>query len=156
LLELEIKETWEKMSRAEKKTQFKEYYLTPLLIGIMVICIAGYLIYDAVSSYRDIVLLTAVINDHFDEEWNRLPFYAVYKNSNKDIARPKQMDDLIKFSKILSEGIPHLRVDWYVVDGHIYFGEMTFYTWAGYMQMVPDEWDTILGDMIELPPVTIE
>jgi len=95
-------------------------------------------------------------NDHFDEEWNRLPFYAVYKNSNKDIARPKQMDDLIKFSKILSEGIPHLRVDWYVVDGHIYFGEMTFYTWAGYMQMVPDEWDTILGDMIELPPVTIE
>ena len=62
------KETWEKMTRAEKKTQFKEYYLTPLLIGIMVICIAGYLIYDAVSSYRDIVLLTAVINDHFDEE----------------------------------------------------------------------------------------
>ncbi len=62
------KETWKKMNRAEKKTQFKEYYLTPLLVGIMVVCIAGYLIYDAVSSYRDIILLTAVINDHFEEE----------------------------------------------------------------------------------------
>ena len=62
------KETWKKMNRSEKRTHFKEYYLTPVLVGILVVCIAGFLVYDAVSSYRDIVLLTAVINDHFDEE----------------------------------------------------------------------------------------
>lgn len=95
-------------------------------------------------------------NDHFDRDFKPLNFYAIYKNSGKKIKKPEQLDDMIRFSEILSQDVPYLRVDWYLVDGKIYFGEMTFYTWAGYMQFQPDEWDLKLGSWLTLPEKTTE
>ena len=95
-------------------------------------------------------------NDHFDINWERLPFYTIYKNSYIDFSKPSQMDELIRLSEKLSKDIPYLRVDWYIIDEKIYFGEMTFYTWAGYMKFEPDNWDEILGSWLILPPKTLE
>ena len=61
------------------------------------------------------------------------------------------MDDMIRFAEILSADVPCLRVDFYVADGKIYFGEMTFYTWAGFIEFTPPEWDRKMGDWIQLP-----
>lgn len=72
--ELSEKEQWAALGKTEKKVQFREYYMMPLLIGIAVVFIAGYLIYDAVSGYRDIVYMSTIINDSIDtdtlEEFN--------------------------------------------------------------------------------------
>ena len=35
--------------------------------------------------------------------------------------------------------------------GKIYFGEMTFYTWGGFIEFTPPEWDRKMGDWIQLP-----
>ena len=51
----------------------------------------------------------------------------------------------------LSVGIPYVRIDTYIVDGHIYFGEMSFFTWSSYMRFEPEEYDKELRDMIKLP-----
>lgn len=62
------KEKWKKMNRDEKMTHFKDYYAVPLIIGILVIAIAGYLIGDAVLNYRNIVFMATIINDEIEEE----------------------------------------------------------------------------------------
>lgn len=90
-------------------------------------------------------------NDHFDKNWNKLDFYAIYEGSGKTINKPPFMDEMVILSEKLAKDIPYLRVDWYYIDGNIYFGEMTFYTHGGYMEFNPDEWDGILGSWLELP-----
>ena len=90
-------------------------------------------------------------NDHYDRDLNRLNFYVNYKNPAEPEKIPPQMQDIIALSEKLSDGIPQVRVDWYVDNGRIYFGEFTFYTWAGLMKFNPPEWDGILGSWLELP-----
>lgn len=90
-------------------------------------------------------------NDHYDKEWNRQDWYAFYEPSGKNWEKPQQMDDIVAFSEKLSEGLPQVRVDWYVVDGKPLFGEMTFYTWSGFIKFEPASWDKIMGDWLKLP-----
>ena len=91
-------------------------------------------------------------NDHFDCRFKRLPFWTYYKPSKTPPQKPEEWDELIKIGERLSENIPYVRVDCYIIDGRIYFGEMTFYTWDGFMKFEPEEYDRILGDMLTLPP----
>lgn len=95
--------------------------------------------------------LSVRTNDHFDREFNRLNWYAYYKNSGINFEKPKTWDKMIEIAEKLAKDIPYVRVDVYDVDGHIYFGEMTFFTWAGFIKFNPDEWDEKLGEMLELP-----
>ena len=58
---------------------------------------------------------------------------------------------MLEFSKRLSKGIPHVRVDWYEINNQLYFGEMTFYTGAGWVPFSKKEYDYQLGSYIKLP-----
>ena len=51
----------------------------------------------------------------------------------------------------LSEDFPFSRIDLYSVAGKVYFGEITFYPWSGYMEFEPDEFDFTLGEKFKLP-----
>jgi hypothetical protein len=51
----------------------------------------------------------------------------------------------------LSEGIPHVRVDFYEAGGKVYFSELTFFPYGGWTAFHPEEYDTILGDYLKLP-----
>lgn len=66
--ELSEKEQWSSMNSSEKKIQFREYYMMPLIIGAAVTFIVIFLIYDAISGYRDIVYMSTIINDSLDTE----------------------------------------------------------------------------------------
>ena len=90
-------------------------------------------------------------NDHFDCDWNVIPMYAYYKPSGKKISRPDNLDEIIEISEKLAGDVPYIRVDLYDVDGHIYFGELTFFTWGGWIEFNPPEYDLIMGDWVALP-----
>jgi len=90
-------------------------------------------------------------NDHFTRDWQRMPWYARYKPTGKEIKKTPEIDKMIELSEALSKGIPQVRVDWYVHDGQIYFGEFTFYTWSGWPHFTPEEWDLKLGKNFILP-----
>lgn len=94
-------------------------------------------------------------NDHFTPEWEKLPFYVNYKPSGKEISPPEELPEIIACSEKLSAGVPQLRVDGYLIDGHFRFGEVTFYTWSGLMDYQPKEWDRIMGDWLTLPEKTV-
>ena len=90
-------------------------------------------------------------NDNFSKDWKRQEWYAFYKPLGGEIQRPKEMDLMIELSEKLAKGIPQVRVDWYIVDGHVFFGEMTFYTWSGFIKFTPEEWNVKMGEWLRLP-----
>lgn len=89
--------------------------------------------------------------DFLDLEFNHLPFMQHYKNSTKKINKPAGFNQMIKLSKILSKGIPHVRVDFYDINGRVYFGELTLYHFSGLEKFNPQKYDEIFGGWLRLP-----
>lgn len=89
--------------------------------------------------------------NYYDMDFKKLPFKQHYKNFNDYIEKPKGFEKMIELSRKLSKDIPHVRVDFYDINGKVYFGELTFYHFSGFEKFEPEEWDRILGDMLELP-----
>lgn len=89
--------------------------------------------------------------DFFDTDFNHLDFRNGHPNADVLPEKPKGFDRMKELAAILSEGIPHVRVDFYDVNGHIYFGEMTFFHWGGMKPFEPEEWDYKIGSWIHLP-----
>ena len=87
----------------------------------------------------------------FDLDWNKLPFERHYKSSNYKIEKPVNYEKMLEFSKKLAENIPFVRVDWYEINGKLYFGELTFYPGSGLEEFTPVEWDYKIGELIKLP-----
>lgn len=93
----------------------------------------------------------SVTFDFFDMDFHHLPVTNGHPNSSVAIERPKGFEEMKKLAAQLSVGIPHVRVDFYEVDGRVYFGEFTFSHWGGLMPFEPAEWDEIFGSWIHLP-----
>ena len=51
----------------------------------------------------------------------------------------------------LSKGLPHVRVDFYNINGKIYFGEFTFFSLGGWAAFKPEKYDYLLGSYLQLP-----
>ena len=94
--------------------------------------------------------------DFFDMEYNHLDVRNGHPNASVPPAKPSQFELMKKLAAVLSHGIPHVRVDFYEVDGKVYFGEMTFFHFSGFVPFEPEEWDVRLGEWISLPPKTSE
>lgn len=89
--------------------------------------------------------------DFFDMDFKHLPFTNGHPNAAREIKRPEGFEEMKQIAAKLSKGIPHVRVDLYNINGHIYFGELTFSHWSGFKPFVPDEWDYRFGSWINLP-----
>ena len=89
--------------------------------------------------------------DFFDTSWNHLNVRrAEHGNAEKSIQRPEKLDEMLKLSRLLSGNIPFLRVDFYVIDGNVYFGELTFYPASGLQKFIPETFDLRMGEWISL------
>lgn len=87
----------------------------------------------------------------YDTEWNLQPFLLTYNNSNEEVPRPKNLKKMIELAEYLSKDFALVRVDFYNLDGRIYFGEMTFTSASGVDIFKPEEYDLKLGQMLKLP-----
>lgn len=86
----------------------------------------------------------------YDPDWNMLPCSWIYKNG-ADVEKPKVYSEMIKIGETLAKDFIYLRVDLYVIDELIYFGELTFHSDSGNGKFIPEEWDLKLGDKLLLP-----
>ena len=89
--------------------------------------------------------------DFFDENFNHLPFTNGHPNAEIMPEKPIMFEEMKMLAAKLSKGIPHVRIDFYEVDGLVYFGEMTFFHWSGFTPFVPEEWDYKFGEWLSLP-----
>jgi len=89
--------------------------------------------------------------DFYDMNFNHLDIRNGHPNSTENIDKPINFEKMKKLSAMLSKGIPHVRIDFYEVNGEVKFGEMTFFHWSGFIPFEPEEWDIKLGSWLELP-----
>ncbi|WP_225036344.1 ATP-grasp fold amidoligase family protein [Winogradskyella sp. SM1960] len=94
----------------------------------------------------------------YNAKWEREPYkWSSSKGNGKytdpsdyEIDRPDTLDNMIQLSEKLSEDFIYVRVDWYDVDGKLYFGELTFHHDGGTSPILPKEWDENLGKQLLL------
>ena len=89
--------------------------------------------------------------DFFDPNFNLLPIKQGHPNSINKPEKPSCFEDMKIIATKLSEGIPHVRVDLYEVNGKIYFGELTFFHFGGIVPFEPECWDYKFGKWLMLP-----
>lgn len=86
----------------------------------------------------------------YDTDWNKIPVASEGARIEEDAPRPETLEEMLNIAAKLSGDFPFARIDLYSVEGKVYFGEITFYPWSGYMEFEPDEFDFILGEKFVL------
>ena len=89
--------------------------------------------------------------DFFDKNYNHLNIQNGHPNAKEIPEAPISLQKMISMAEKLSKGIPHVRVDFYEVDGKPFFGEMTFSHWSGIVPFTPNSIDLEMGKWIQLP-----
>lgn len=89
--------------------------------------------------------------DFYDADFNHLDFVQEHPMAGKVLPKPQHFEKMKELASQLSQGIPHVRVDFYNINGDIYFGEMTFFHHGGVIPFHPEEWDYTFGSWIKLP-----
>jgi hypothetical protein len=92
----------------------------------------------------------------YDKNWNPLPFSwaSKFKDASKlrgaEINPPATLEQMLRLSIEIAQLFAYVRVDFYDVDGQLYFGEITQCHGGGFDQMRPIEWDYKYGEMLEI------
>lgn len=96
--------------------------------------------------------------DFYDMEWNRLigligliGLTEGVHNGSSEISCPYSFGDMLRCARILSADIPFSRIDFYDIDRHAYWGEITFFPASGFGFFRPDEWNYRIGDWVQCP-----
>ena len=88
----------------------------------------------------------------FDTDWNTRDDINSYSDhfvpSDTSINKPERLEQMLEYAKILSKPFPEVRVDFYEVDGKLYFGELTFTSSCGRMESFSDSAQKELGNLI--------
>ncbi len=99
-----------------------------------------------VAPYREATV------DYFDPNYKHLDIVTrLHQCAAVPPAKPKSFEKMKSLAEKISKGYPQMRVDFYDVDGKIYFGEITFFHEAGFVPFIPDKWNRIFGNWVKLP-----
>ncbi|MBI9014034.1 MAG: glycosyl transferase [Clostridiales bacterium] len=91
--------------------------------------------------------------DYYDIDWTLTDISKkIIPNSRQSAEKPSCYDEMISLSELLAADFKFLRVDWYVVENKLYFGEMTIYPGAGFNGFVDERDELLLGSWIDLNP----
>lgn len=89
----------------------------------------------------------------YDLDWNAHPEFSVFNSDYLEgeiMPRPDNLEEMLSVAEQLSAGFPELRVDMYNVQGHIYFGELTFTSQGGFMNFYTPEFNKELGSYFDI------
>lgn len=87
----------------------------------------------------------------YDMEWNLQSWNQLnYGTTDYIIPCPNCFDEMKEIAATLAEGFSHVRVDLYVINKKVYFGEMTFTNGSGFEKIIPNEADLMLGKLWDL------
>lgn len=120
------------------------------LIDYKMWCFNGKVYYTLVCSNRDLFGLDVLL---FDRDWQAHPEYSVFTKHfrrGKTIPKPKNYLEMIRIAEKLARPFPCVRVDFYNIDGKIYFGELTFTSLGGMMNYFTNDFLRLAGDRIDL------
>lgn len=92
---------------------------------------------------------------YFDINWNQLDIefssksFCTQSVLSQDHIKPAYLDEIIMLAKKLASPFCYSRIDFFLLDEKIYFGEVTFHHHSGFSHISSD-WDLRLGSKINL------
>lgn len=86
----------------------------------------------------------------YDTNWNKVNVASEGARIDEDAPKPENLKEMLDVAAKLSTDFPFARIDLYSLGSKIYFGEITFFPWSGYMEFEPDEFDFALGKNFDL------
>lgn len=85
-------------------------------------------------------------------DWKYIEAEIEFKsNKEKIIKKPIVIDEMLEVARKLSQNIPHARTDFYCIGDKLYFGEITLYHGGGFEKIIPEKFNSELGDKLILP-----
>lgn len=91
-----------------------------------------------------------VFENFYDMDFNPVMIDHGYPRRVPEFEKPAEFEEMKQLAKQLSDGLPFVRMDFFDVNGKVYFGEFTFYDWGG-MNPFKGDWDAKLGSLLTLP-----
>lgn len=92
--------------------------------------------------------------DVYDLEWRNHPEKCVFSSHFKDgkgmVERPNNLEEMIAAAELLSEGLPEARVDFYIINDSLKFGEITLTSGTGRMKNFSESFLKEMGNFIAL------
>ena len=87
----------------------------------------------------------------YDTDWNLLQDVQLgHISSLKKIEKPEYLSELLRCARDLSKDFLHARIDFYIVDKKIVFGEITFTSDSGFGKIKPYDFGVKMGEWLEL------
>ena len=81
-------------------------------------------------------------------DWQRMYLREGEEQFTASLPHPATLDKMIDYATRLAKPFPHVRVDFYEVNGKLYFGELTFSThgnvFENYKQSTLEQWNQLL------------
>jgi hypothetical protein len=115
-------------------------------------CINGEVVFVYVSVDREFENKRNI----YDKKWKPLYFTFAQKKKNVEKLRGTEIEPplsyslMVEFAEKIAKLYPYVRVDFYDIDGRLYFGEVTHYHGGGFDLIRPVEWDFKLGQPMDL------
>lgn len=91
-----------------------------------------------------------IYENFYDMNFKPIDINHCFKRTVPEYDCPTQFELMKNLAGKLSAGIPFVRVDFFVVNKQVYFGEFTFYDWGGFRPFKNKETDMELGKMLIL------
>lgn len=89
---------------------------------------------------------------YFDVNLNWLPFSVKYPSVRTVVEKPKNYEMMVEYAKKLAEPFSYVRVDFYNIDGDIFFGELTFAHESGCGEFTSKAYDLWMGNLWQGDP----
>ncbi|MCI8642037.1 MAG: glycosyl transferase [Lachnospiraceae bacterium] len=95
----------------------------------------------------------------YDPEWNRMDIEWVAKKDirgqmvGKDIDCPNNFERMREIGEQIAKKFSYVRVDFYEVDGKLYYGEITLHHGSGFDIFRPEKYDLEFGKKLRLPDI---
>lgn len=135
-----------------KRLVFAEQYMEDVTMGSKDLLTYKFLCFDGTPYLMYVTVKGDEIwENYYDMDFNPMEIRRDFPTNPAVTRKPASFDRMKEVAAVLSEGLTHVRIDLYEVDGEVYFSEFTFYDWGGLMKFKPNEWDLRLGEMINLP-----
>lgn len=93
---------------------------------------------------------TGVRLNVYDRQWELLPVGREYTTINPNIKKPDNYELMILLAEKIAKQLPFVRVDFYELNGKLFFGEITFFPNSGFTRFKPSKWDSTFGEWITL------
>lgn len=86
----------------------------------------------------------------YDKEFNLLDATLLYPNYDRPVEKPDNLEQAIDIAETLSADFNFIRVDLYLMENNIYFGELTNYPGNGFVDFCPESVAKQVGSYLKL------